>query len=327
MKCIFGPVNSRRLGRSLGIDLFSRKICNLNCVYCEVGPTANPVSRRGVYSSTQSILEEIDDYCADAQRLTEVDVLTVTAKGEPTLHSDLGDILRHIKGRVEKPLAVLTNGTTLMEREVRQALMVADIVVPSLDAALRESFLKVDRPVEGIDLDEVIQGLTLFSHGYAGKIWLEILLVREMNDAPEDIEALITVIRRMRIDRIQLNTVVRPPAEDCARPLSRDRLTEIAHLLRKELALPVDLPFAPADEQTQAQPSNMAMTADSASLARIMDEVRQMVQRRPSTAADIDRTFHLGGPEKVEQLLEPLVLSGILQQQDHGSNRYYHLAS
>ena len=327
MKCIFGPVNSRRLGRSLGIDLFSRKICNLNCVYCEVGRTVSPVSLRGVYSSTQSILEEIDDYCADAQRLTEVDVLTVTAKGEPTLHSELGDILRHIKGRVEKPLAVLTNGTTLMEREVRQALMAADIVVPSLDAARRESFLKVDRPVEGIDLDEVIQGLTLFSHAYAGKIWLEILLVREMNDAPEDIEALISVIRRMRIDRIQLNTVVRPPAEGFARPLSRDRLTEIAHLLHKELALPVDLPFAPVDEQTQAQPSNMAMTTDSASLARIMDEVRQMVQRRPSTAADIDRTFHLGGPEKVEQLLEPLVLSGILQQQDHGSNRYYHLAS
>jgi hypothetical protein len=109
--------------------------------------------------------------------------------------------------------------------------------------------------------------------------------------------------------------------------LSRDRLTEIAHLLHKEIALPVDLPFAPADQQEQAQSSNMAMTADSASLARIMDEVRQMVQRRPSTAADIDRTFHLGGPEKVEQLLEPLVLSGILQQQDHGSNRYYHLAS
>jgi len=327
MKCIFGPVNSRRLGRSLGIDLFSRKICNLNCVYCEVGRTVSPVSRRGVYSSTQSILEEIDAYCADAQRLTEVDVFTVTAKGEPTLHSDIGDILRHIKGRVEKPLAVLTNGTTLMEKDVRQALMAADIVVPSLDAALQESFLKVDRPVEGLDLEEVIQGLTLFSHAYAGKIWLEILLVREMNDAPEDIEALIAVIRRMRIDRIQLNTVVRPPAEGFARPLSRDRLTEIAHLLHKEIALPVDLPFAPADQQEQAQPSSMAMTADSASLARIMDEVRQMVQRRPSTAADIDRTFHLGGPEKVEQLLEPLVLSGILQQQDHGSNRYYHLAS
>ena len=127
MKCIFGPVNSRRLGRSLGSDLFSRKICNLNCVYCEVGPTVNPVSRRGVYSSTQSILEEIDAYCADAQRLGDVDVLTVTAKGEPTLHSDLGEILRHIKGKVGKPLAVLTNGTTLMEKDVRQALMAADI--------------------------------------------------------------------------------------------------------------------------------------------------------------------------------------------------------
>lgn len=327
MKCIFGPVNSRRLGRSLGIDLFSSKICNLNCVYCEVGRTVSPVCRRGAYSSTLAILEEINGFCADGQRLDRVDVLTVTAKGEPTLHSGLGDILRHIKGKTEKGVAVLTNGTTLMDRDVRQALMAADLVVPSLDAARLEGFLKVDRPAEGVDLDEVIQGLTLFSHEYRGKIWLEILLVREMNDAPEDIEALIAVIRRMRIDRIQLNTVVRPPAEVCARPLSRERLIAIGHLLHQEIALPIDLPFSLENEPTRVQPFGRAMTPDTASLARIMDEVKQMVQRRPCTTVDIDRTYHLGGPEKVEQLLEPLVLSGILQQQDYGGQRYYHLAS
>ncbi len=327
MKCIFGPVNSRRLGRSLGIDLFSSKICNFNCVYCEVGRTVSPVCRRGPYSSVQAILDEIDGYCADEQRLSRVDVLTVTAKGEPTLHSGLGEIIRHIKARGEKPVAVLTNGTTLMDGDVRQALMGADIVVPSLDAARWESFCKVDRPADGIDMDEVIRGLNYFSHLYSGKMWLEILLVREMNDAPEDIDALIAVIRRMRIDRIQLNTVMRPPVEDCARPLSRERLTEIAKLLQEELALPVDLPFVAADGVAQAQLSDATITLDPASLAWIMDEVKQMVQRRPCTAADIDRTFHLGGPEQVEQLLETLVLSGILRWQDHRGNRFYHLAS
>jgi wyosine [tRNA(Phe)-imidazoG37] synthetase (radical SAM superfamily) len=325
MNYIFGPVHSRRLGRSLGIDLFSSKICNLNCVYCEVGRTITPACRRGAYSPVQAILDEIDRYCTDTHKLDEVDVLTVTAKGEPTLHSDLGDILRYVKGRTEKPVAVLTNGTTLMESEVRQALMLADIVVPSLDAARWESFFRVDRPVEGLDLNEIIQGLTLFSHAYAGKLWLEILLVRGMNDAPEDIGALIAAIRRMRVDRIQLNTVVRPPAVRSAQPLSKERLVAIADLLQKETALPVDLPFASTVEQVQS--ADMAVAADPESLAGIVDEVMQMVQRRPSTAVDIDRIFHLGGPEKVEQLLAPLVLSGIVRQQDHGVERYYHLAS
>jgi len=327
MNFIFGPVNSRRLGRSLGIDLFSSKVCNLNCIYCEVGRTLSPVSRRGAYSSTQAILEEIDELCADPKRLGAVDVLTVTAKGEPTLHSGLGQIVRHLKEKAKKPVAVLTNGTTLMDEDVRQALMAADIVVPSLDAARLESFCKVDRPAEGMDLEAVISGLTFFSHAYTGKIWLEILLVQEMNDAPEDIEALIAVLRRMRLDRIQLNTVVRPPAEEFARSLSHDRLAAIAALLHKELALPVDLPFVAADKMAEGQSSNVLPVPDSASVAALMDEVKRMVQRRPCTAIDIDRTFHLGGPDKVEQLLEPLVRSGILQQQEHGGSRYYQLAS
>ena len=109
MNCIFGPVQSRRLGRSLGIDLFRTKLCNLNCIYCEVGRTLAPVGQRSAYSDTTALLAEIDQFCADSSRLAEVDVVTVTAKGEPTLHSDLGRILRHLKQVTSKPIAVLTN--------------------------------------------------------------------------------------------------------------------------------------------------------------------------------------------------------------------------
>jgi len=323
MNSIFGPVNSRRLGRSLGIDLFSSKICNLNCVYCEVGRTTAPVCRRDAYSSVRAILEEIDEFCADPERLAAVDVMTVTAKGEPTLHSGLDVIIRHLKGKGKKPVAVLTNGTTLIDGEVRQALMAADIVIPSLDAARPESFRRVDRPAAGMDLEAIIAGLILFSHAYGGKIWLEILLVEGMNDAAEDIEALVAALRRMRLERIQLNTVVRPPAEGYARPVSRDRLTAIAALLHRELGLPIDLPFAPPEAMAGTKPIETNTMPDAASVAAIVDKVKQMVQRRPCTAADIDRTFHLGGPEKVEQLLEPLVRAGILQQQEHGGSRYY----
>lgn len=323
MKFIFGPVNSRRLGRSLGIDLFLEKICNLNCIYCEVGVTAAPVRQRVLPTPTQAIIDEIETFCADFQRLQSVDVFTVTAKGEPTLHRDFGNIIRHIKEIVDKPVAVLTNGTTLTRQDVRRELRTADIVMPSLDSARPESFVRVDRPVAGIDLQDVIRGLTLFSHEYQGKLWLEILLVQNVNDSSQDIEALLSVIKLMRLDRIQLNTVVRPPAENSARPVSKERLVDIANLFQQELALPVDLPFASTDQSVPIeQPADADKTGPSV-LDEILDEILQMLERRPCTAVDINRTFQLGGPDKVKQLLEPFVNSGVLQRHNHGGAHYY----
>ena len=322
MNFLFGPVNSRRLGRSLGIDLFREKICNLNCVYCEVGPTTVPVNRRGRYSPTREILAEITEFCSDPHRLAAVDVLTVTAKGEPTLHLDLGVILRHIKSLTDKPVAVLTNGTTLADDEVREALQLADIVVPSLDAVRAESFSKVDRPARGLTVEAIINGLRDFSRAYRGRLWLEILLVRDINDADADIDALLPVLTTLRLDRIQLNTVVRPPADPGARPVAEARLAEIARRLQASLAVPVDLPSPVAGfgDERDAAP---LPTAD-AEPAALRQAIIQMVRRRPCTAADIDRVFHLGGAEKVEQLLASLVASGTLRILSHAGDRFYH---
>lgn len=322
MNFLFGPVNSRRLGRSLGIDLFREKICNLNCVYCEVGPTTVPVNRRGRYSPTREILAEITEFCSDPHRLAAVDVLTVTAKGEPTLHLDLGVILRHIKSLTDKPVAVLTNGTTLADDEVREALQLADIVVPSLDAVRAESFSKVDRPARGLTVEAIINGLRDFSRAYRGRLWLEILLVRDINDADADIDALLPVLTTLRLDRIQLNTVVRPPADPGARPVAEARLAEIARRLQAALAVPVDLPSPVAGfgDERDAAP---LPTAD-AEPAALRQAIIQMVRRRPCTAADIDRVFHLGGAEKIEQLLASLVASGTLRILTHAGDRFYH---
>ena len=322
MNFLFGPVNSRRLGRSLGIDLFREKICNLNCVYCEVGPTTVPANRRGLYSPTREILAEITEFCSDPHRLAAVDVLTVTAKGEPTLHLDLGVILRHIKSLTDKPVAVLTNGTTLADDEVREALQLADIVVPSLDAVRAESFSKVDRPARGLTVEAIINGLRDFSRAYRGRLWLEILLVRDINDADADIDALLPVLTTLRLDRIQLNTVVRPPADPGARPVAEARLAEIARRLQAALTVPVDLPSPVAGfgDERDAAP---LPTAD-AEPAALRQAIIQMVRRRPCTAADIDRVFHLGGAEKVEQLLASLVASGTLRILTHAGDRFYH---
>lgn len=323
MKYVFGPVNSRRLGRSLGIDLFSDKICNLNCIYCEVGTAVTSVGQRAFHTPPQAIIEEINTFCADAGRLEAVDVFTVTAQGEPTLHRGLGQIIGHLKLITDKPVAVLTNGTTLMQSDVRLELAMADIVIPSLDAALVESFLKVDRPGADVNLEEVIEGLTSFSLEYRGKLWLEILLVQGFNDSSRDVEALISALRPMRLDKIQLNTVIRPPAVLFAKPVCRERLVEIAGYFYENLAVPVDLPFVPAEEVSRMQPPEVLQTKRTLSLDEALEEILQMLKRRPCTAVDIDRTFQLGSPEKVEQLLEPLVNSGVLQRQDHGNTSYY----
>ena len=322
MNFLFGPVNSRRLGRSLGIDLFREKICNLNCVYCEVGPTTVPVNRRGRYSPTREILAEITEFCSDPHRLAAVDVLTVTAKGEPTLHLDLGVILRHIKSLTDKPVAVLTNGTTLADDEVREALQLADIVVPSLDAVRAESFSKVDRPARGLTVEAIINGLRDFSRAYRGRLWLEILLVRDINDADADIDALLPVLTTLRLDRIQLNTVVRPPADPGARPVAEARLAEIARRLQAALTVPVDLP-SPVVGFGDERDAAPLPTAD-AEPAALRQAIIQMVRRRPCTAADIDRVFHLGGAEKIEQLLASLVASGTLRILSHAGDRFYH---
>jgi wyosine [tRNA(Phe)-imidazoG37] synthetase (radical SAM superfamily) len=324
MNYIFGPVNSRRLGRSLGIDLFKEKICNLNCIYCEVGVTTRLTCERDEYVPTADIIAEIDAYCRQPEHVAELDFVTVTASGEPTLHAGLGMILTHLKEVTAKPVAVLTNGTTLSDAGVCDELDCADVVVPSLDSALVTSFRKLDRPANCLDLEQVIEGLVTFSHRYHGKLWLEILFARGINDSEEDVRALRRVAARMRIDRIQLNTVARPPLEAFARPLSRQRMQAIAQQFQQDdLSRPVDLLALGAeqsDDHSRQKDFDLESDADKQVL---FSEIMEMLKRRPCTAADINRTFHLGGPDRVEQLLDPLVHTGSLQKRPYGDRLYY----
>ena len=158
MNHIFGSVNSRRLGRSLGIDLFSHKICNLNCIYCEAGPNVTTTCERKTYTPIAVILEELVTFMRDAHQISEVDTITVTAAGEPTLHADLGFLITELKKVTGKTIAVLTNGTTLNDPAVRRDLLHADLVIPSLDAAREESFRKINRPAGCLNIKDIISG-------------------------------------------------------------------------------------------------------------------------------------------------------------------------
>jgi len=321
MKYIFGPVNSRRLGRSLGVDLFTDKICNLNCIYCEVGPTVRLTCDRGAYTPTDEILLELERFFSRPGYKKDIDTVTITASGEPTLHAGLGRILSFLRNQVDTRIALLTNGTTLDDETVRREVSLADVVIPSLDAALPESFRRLDRPARCLDLEKVIEGLVTFSRQFAGQLWLEILFAEGINDDDRDLQALAEVIARMRLDRIQINTVARPPLESFARPLTKARLQEIGHFFQTRFAdIPVDLlaQGAPtvdvAGDRQRAEPVSERIT-----------EIIEMLRRRPCTAADINKTFHLGGSEKVEQSLEPLVRSGQLRLRQYGDRKYYQI--
>ncbi|WP_457573173.1 radical SAM protein [Desulfolithobacter sp.] len=318
MDHIFGPVNSRRLGTSLGIDLLSEKVCNYDCIYCEVGPTRKLTCERAEYVPTSKILAEIDSYCRNREELATIDVMTVTASGEPTLHSGFGRIVAHLKEVADKPVAVLTNGSTLHDPQIRREVALADIVIPSLDAARPTSFRRINRPASCLDLEKIIEGLVTFSHEFHGRLWLEILLARGINDSDEDIEALLRVVGHMRLERIQLNTVARPPLESFARPVEPKRLQEIAARFAAGIgSAEVDLLARQGREIKLRKRSHDSPTEE------LVEEIVQMVHRRPCTADDIDSIFNLGGPKEVERLLEPLVRSGRLQLRPYADRLYY----
>ncbi len=312
MKYIFGPVNSRRLGLSLGVDLVPAKICSFDCVYCEVGRTTTLTCERGEYVPTAELLAELEEYlrALAAGRVEQApQVITLTGSGEPTLHRDLGRIIAFIKQRTTLPVVVLTNGSLLADPQVRLDLMAADIVVPSLDAARAQSFARVDRPALACnDPQRLIAGLAAFTEEFGGQVWLEILLVAGFNDSEADIAALVAAVAQIRPERVQLNTVVRPPAEARAQPLPPARLHEIAAR------------FAPTPVEVIAGFTGPDLRRGQADL----EEIMKILQRRPGTAADIGQALGLTEPA-VARLISQLAKAGRIRETEHDGRRYYQI--
>jgi wyosine [tRNA(Phe)-imidazoG37] synthetase (radical SAM superfamily) len=221
---VFGPVPSRRLGLSLGVDVIPKKVCTLDCVYCEVGMTDKRALRRREYFPAESIIAEVEEALSAR---TALDYVSFSGSGEPTLNSRLGEIIRAVKQMSSVPVAVITNGTLLSLEDVRFDLMPADVVLPSLDAVSPEVFQKMDRPHAQLKIEEIIEGMKEFRKEYKGKIWLEIMIAKGYNDHDEEVAKLREVVLELRPDKIQLNTVVRPPSEPGVEPVTVSRLTEL----------------------------------------------------------------------------------------------------
>jgi wyosine [tRNA(Phe)-imidazoG37] synthetase (radical SAM superfamily) len=225
---IFGPVPSRRLGFSLGVDVIPAKACTFDCMYCQIGKTTRLTIEREAYFDPVEVAQAAEKACRTAEK---VDFITFSGSGEPTLNKNLGAMIREVKHRVSLPVAVITNGSMMWRDDVRADLADADVVLPSLDAVSEDIFRYINRPHSNLKLDMIIEGLTTFRHQYRGQIWLEIMLVKGVNDDREELAKMQTIVDTIEPDKIQLNTVVRPPLEDVGEGFEPEELEEIREIL------------------------------------------------------------------------------------------------
>lgn len=224
-KYLFGPVPSRRLGMSLGVDLVPHKVCSLNCIYCECGRTTNLTTERKEYVPFDKVIKELEHFMNNNPA---PDYITFSGSGEPTLNSRIGDVLQYIKSNHPDILvAVLTNGTLFSDKQVRSELLSADVVLPSLDTASDSTFYKINRPFHSININDYIKGLEEFRKEFKGKIWLEVLIIPGYNDNEPDLKLLTKAFMKIMPDSIQLNSLDRPGVIPDIRAAGKDELQHI----------------------------------------------------------------------------------------------------
>jgi wyosine [tRNA(Phe)-imidazoG37] synthetase (radical SAM superfamily) len=299
---LFGPVPSRRLGRSLGVDLTPRKTCTFDCVFCQLGRTTHKTMTRKEYVPTEGVLAELEAW---SKENGNADYITLSGSGEPTLHSGFGEVLRFIRSRSSIPSVLLTNGSLLHLPEVQEAASRAQIVKVSLSAWDQASFGWVNRPHPELSFDQVLEGQKAFRARFKGQIWLEVFLVGGMNSLPSDVAKIAALAKEIRPDRIHLNTAIRPPSEDFAVPVSRERLESLTSLFYPKAEVIAEFEAKKKVEVHAAQ-----------------EEIHSMLQRRPCTAQEIADTFSMH-PNEVSKYLGKLLRDKRIRAQVRNTLLYY----
>jgi wyosine [tRNA(Phe)-imidazoG37] synthetase (radical SAM superfamily) len=285
-KYLYGPVPSRRLGRSLGIDIVPFKLCSLDCVYCQLGKTTEKTLHRGDFVPVEAVLAELKDKLAEG---LEADFITIGGSGEPTLNSRLGELIEGIKKITDIPVAILTNGTLLYKQDVRADCAKADVVLPSLDAGDERIYQRINRPHSGLSIEKLISGLCAFRNEFPGRIWLEVFFIDGFNTDNEQIAKIKDAIDRIRPDKVQLNTAVRPTAEPGIKCLSAEKLQAIAEELGENCEVIAD--FSPSPLCFAKRSSGGGHIEGKADLSAVAlakaEDVLSMLKRRPCSLSDI----------------------------------------
>ncbi len=292
----YGPVPSRRLGRSLGVDLVPMKTCSYNCTYCQLGPTPQTTIERADYVPVDELLEDVRQRLAEGPR---PDFVTLGGSGEPTLNRSFGEIAAGIRQFTDIPIALLTNGASFCVPEVRDACSAVDLVLPSLDAGDEEIFRRINRPHPGLTLESVVSGLAQLRREFEGQIWLEVFIIEGVNSGDEQVQRIKACTELIGPDRLQLNTAVRPPAEQEVRAAARERLEEICAMLGP--GTDIIAPSHAFEETPEARAGK--------------EEVLALLRRRPCTLQDLADGLGIHRNEAIKYVHALLDEGSILHRQ------------
>jgi wyosine [tRNA(Phe)-imidazoG37] synthetase (radical SAM superfamily) len=298
---IFGPVPSRRLGRSLGIDLVPFKTCTYDCIYCQLGRTTNKTMQRKEWVPIDIVIDQLK-----AKLNSKPDYITLSGSGEPTLYSRLEELIFRIKSIADIPVAVLTNGSLLWLPEVRSALKSTDLAIPSLDAGSKQIFQYVNRPHRDITFNKMLEGLVKFREEYTAKFWLEIFLLAGVTTTEMEINRLKTCINSICPDKVQINTVTRPPAENFAERVPEKQLEVISKELYKNSEVIADYSGIHKQQYFSAK----------------REDVLSLLKRRPCSIEDIASGLGLHRNEVVKYI-EELSSEGKIEAKPKNQRLYY----
>lgn len=309
IKFLYGPVPSRRLGQSLGIDPIPLKTCNWNCVYCQLGRTRPLTKERKNYFPPEEIVAQVRE-ALDAHKPGEIDWVTFVGSGETTLHASLGFMIQQVKAFTQLPVAVITNGSLLYLAELRRELATADAVLPTLDAGKASLYRKINRPYPEFTFERLVEGLITFRDEYRGLLWVEVMLVRGLNDTPQALWDIAQVVQRIRPDAVHINLPTRPPAETWVQPPTDESLMRAIAILGNiaEVVHPAEGSF------------------DLSGYDNPIDAIIGIVTRHPMRQEELERTLARWTPGQVDQALADLTASGRAQVVERYGVRFWSAA-
>jgi wyosine [tRNA(Phe)-imidazoG37] synthetase (radical SAM superfamily) len=306
MKYIFGPVPSRRLGQSLGIDTIPLKTCNWNCVYCQLGRTVPLTNERCEYVPAEDILLEAEQVLSSSTN-ESIDWVTFVGSGEPTLHSRIGWLIQQIKALTDKPVAVITNGSLLYLPEVREELSLVDAVLPTLDTGTATLYKLINRPHAEVTFDRLINGLIAFRKEYKDKLWLEVMLVQGLNDSVQALEDIARILQKVEPEAVHINLPTRPPAETWVKPPDDEGLMRAISILGN---------IAEVVHSAEGE-FNLGGYDD------ILDSIIGIITRHPMRQDELERTLSRWSVEQVEGALAELQTSGRAQIVERLGTRFW----
>lgn len=306
MKYVFGPVPSRRLGQSLGIDPVPLKTCNWNCVYCQLGRTIPLVNERREYFPREEMVAEAKQ-ALESHLPGEIDWITFIGSGETTLHASIGWMIQQMKSLTHLPVAVITNGSLLYLPEMRLELATADAVLPSLDAGNATLYRKINRPHPDVTFQRLVDGLIAFRKEYQGKLWVEVMLVRGLNDTETALSEIASVLKLIQPDEVHILQPTRPPVENWVQPADE------AGLMRARTIL--------GDIARVIQPAIGSF--DLSGNESVVDAVVGIITRHPMQEDELIETLNHFSPGEVTATLVALERSGKVQVVERLGTRFW----